>query len=159
MAVTLMELVNAVRDTLATAEGLKGAWSQAEADIKESIPPGDLPLLQVYLATGETSKDSNTDRITFSSGVSPYNPIRHFDALIRVDVYARQRSYMEEDLRASLIIANAVYNVLDTQNLAPYFGHDGIKAFRFDMQFVNFVYGSQPENYTGYRFELEITVF
>lgn len=159
MAVTLMELVDAVKDTLSAADGLKQAWSQAMGEIKETIPPGDLPLMQVYLATGETSKDSSTDRITFSAGTGNRDPIRHFDAIIRVDVYARQRSYMEEDLKASIIIANAVYDILDAQNVAPYFGHDNIKAFRFDMQLVTFVYGAQPENFTGYRFDIEINVF
>lgn len=155
MAVTLMQIVDAITDTLDNADGMRDAWSQARGEIKESIPSGDVPLLQVYLIEGETSRSSDVDRKTFGKTATP--PIRHFDGTVYVDVYARQRSYIGEDLQRCLIVASAVEDVLVTQDSKPFFGLEGIQHFHWRFQYVTFQYAETA--FVGYRFTLNVGVF
>lgn len=145
--VTYTQLIEAIRAALAVASGINEA--QASTTMTESIQ--NLPVLQVYLETEETSADSGTDRTTFRAGV------RQPEITINVDVYVRQRAHIGEDLAACYVTAQAVRDVLAAQNTQPYFARDGIQSFRWRMERVTFDYSGVL--YAGLRFILTMRVY
>lgn len=149
MNVTLTQMCDAVRDELKQADKVKRAMSVA--DFKESIP--DVALLQVYPESGETAMYSGTDRTTFRAGV------RHSQAIIHVDCYARVRSQIGQDMKAAVELADAVINRLEQQRVSPYFGLQGLKAFRWTWERVTFTYGDPETKFAGIRFVLSFDVY
>jgi hypothetical protein len=156
--VTLGAIVDAVEGVLDDATTL--ARSQTYDELTESIPPGDMPLLQVYpegnpgVAVGGT-----TDRTSFGGGV------RVQQYVIHADYYARQRSHIDEDMKALVDGIDAMEAVLVTENLKPYFGlsddagNDAIESFNWSWSRVTFVYGDAQTPYVGARFVINVFVY
>ena len=151
MAITLAQICDAIESTLGGATGLERSESYDE--LTEGAHPGDLPLLQVYPNDGTTDPSGNTDRTTFRGGV------RQTALTIHADVYARQRSHIGEDMKAVVNSMDAIINVLEAQNVKPYFGLVGIKAFAWRWERVTFIYGDPQLPYAGVRFYLSIRTF
>lgn len=143
------EIVDNVAETLRLVDTL--ARVMAPSELTENIP--DVPLIQVYPETGQTDARSNTDRTTFRAGV------RVSDVVVNVDVYARQRSHIGEDMAAVMLYMDEVINVLEAQKTSPYFNTHAIKAFSWTWQRTTFAYGDPATNYVGIRFVLTLTVF
>lgn len=146
-AITLAQINTAIKDTLETASGI--LYGQNFDELTESIP--DDAILQVYPQSGLADSTTNTDRKTFKGQV------RTKEYLFRCDVYTKQRSDIGEDMGKLLPLIDAVEAVLEQQDVKPYFGLDGIKAFKWMWERVEFEYATL--SYVGARFELTITVF
>lgn len=151
MAITIAEICNAIEITLGAATGL--VRSESYDELTAGVHPGDLPLLQVYPAEGTTDPSGNTDRTTFR-GV-----VRQTAIVINADVYAQQRAHIGEDMKAVVDAMDAIIDVLETQNVKPYFDLVGIKAFSWNWEYVTFRYGDPQLPYAGVRFYLHIRVF
>ena len=147
--VTLTQISNAVRDTLRWSNGIARAMSPA--DLKEGIP--DVALLQVYPENWATAVNSNTDRTTFKAGV------RHSEVVFHIDVYAKVRANIGEDMDKVLQLTDAVITRLELQTQKPYFGLEGIKAFKWTGERVTFAYGDPQTSYAGSRFTLTFDLF
>ena len=144
---TITQITEGIRDTLAPAEGLKRV--ESGVTLTESIP--DTPLLQVYFQDEETDIASQTDRTTFRGGVKQAGVTHH------ADVYVRQRGNIGEDIAACEEMAEAVRTLLASQNTKPYFGLDGLKAFHWRAERVTFEYADVK--YSGIRFVITTRVF
>lgn len=148
-SITLLQICDAIRDTLGAAVGMKR--KQSADELTEGIHRGDTPLLQVYPEEGSCDPSGATDRTSFQGGV------RQKVILFHVDVYARQRSHIGEDMGEMLTIADAVFDVLEIQNTKPYFNLEGIKAFSWRWKRMPFQYGET--DFMGFRLYLTIYVF
>lgn len=147
--ILITEIADAIKTTLATASTVKRAMGYSE--LTENIP--DVPLIQVYWNRSEqdASPGSKADRTTFGAGVR--NTLIQF----YVDYYARARSHIGEDMAALMEGLDAIQIIVEAQDTKPYFGLDGIKAFRWYADRVEFVYGGT--NYAGVRFVLTVRTF
>lgn len=141
MTLTFTELVEGIRSTL--AEVTEVAQAQGGTTVTDGM--NDLPALQVYLDSFEQAHRSGTDRTTFRGG------IRETTIDINVDVYARQRSHIGEDMAAVHSIADAIQAKLEEQDTAPFFGLTELKSFRYRGERVTFVYGDTQISYAGLR--------
>lgn len=123
----------------------------------DELPEGmnSVPALEIYVEEWETSTESETDRITFAAGGS--GPRRWANIAIRIDLYARQRSQLDEDWELALSLANSLHDALEAQGPCPNFGLAGIRHFRWTARRV--VFERSQATYTGYRFELTVGVF
>jgi hypothetical protein len=149
MAITLAQILNAIKATLATAPTL--ARSMSYNELTETIP--DAPLLQVYPESGDQDPSGNTDRTTFKAGV------RQTELIIHADYYAKQRANLGEDMGLLVDGIDAMTNIFEAQDTKPYFGLTGIKAFHWSWTRVLFDYGNQGVNYVGARFVIAVRVF
>jgi hypothetical protein len=147
--VSVYDLVDAIRNTLQFAPGVQEA--QANDTLAESVYA---PMLQVYPDSGSASAGGATDRKTFGA-----NRLQVEDLIINVDVYARQRSHIGEDMAASTRLADAVRGVLHQQLTPPFFGHEHIRSFRWRWQRVTFEYGDPQLRYAGIQFVLTVQVY
>lgn len=146
--ITIYDLVEAVRATLGQAQGVLQA--QANEGMTEGI--GDLPLLQVYPQSGEADNRAATDRTTFRGGA------RQEQVVLAVDLFARMRSDLGEDMAALTQGLDAVRRVLVAQHTKPFFGLDGPQAFSWSWQRVSITYGQPEQKYAGVRFTLVFMV-
>ena len=151
MAITLMQVCDAVADTLEHAAGM--TRTQSYNELTEGINSGDLPLLQVYFESFlMDQQDGLTDRTSFQAAV------RQVPFLIRADVFATQRGNIGQDISRTTEIADDVLDILQGQDTKPYFGLVGIKAWNLhSAQRVTFEYADAK--YPGIRFELMIWVY
>ncbi len=69
--------------------------------------------LQVYLENSQTDPRGDTGRTTFQAKV------RQTAITIHIDVYARQRSHIGEDLAACVDLADEIEVVLESQQTKP----------------------------------------
>lgn len=155
MRVTISQIDTAIAETMRTVVGVKRVEDAAQPNIDEGGLTEafvDLPLIQVYWQRNDTSAGSGTDRATFVGGV------RVNQMLFHVDVFAKQRGNLAEDAAKALELAEAVISVLEAQNTKPYFGLEGIKAFRYVADYTTFGADNGPR-YAGVRFAIEVTVF
>lgn len=155
-AITIAQICDAIETTLAAASGMNRTQSYDE--LTEGISAGDLPLLQVYWERlGPMDPSGGTDRLTYQ-GV-----VRHKLLTFHADVYAAQRSHIDEDMKKVVNCADAMLDVLEQQNVKPYFGLAGIKAWQLESAAKGaFEYTSGPRGgvlYMGVRFILVIHVF
>lgn len=146
MTITIYDTAEAIRSTLADAVD--------RAQANESLTDGmnDLTALQVYFERLETSYGGRTDRVTFGGGV------RRNQWVFTVDVYARQRSHIGEDMAAVANVADAVNDELEAQAGGTLFGLTGIKTFHWTAERVIFVYGDPETRYAGIRYTLTLIV-
>lgn len=151
MAITLAQIINAISDYIAVADGVSYAMSQARSEIEESIP--DPAIVQVYFVSLETSYNSGTDRKSFGAD------IRQTLITVYVDVYAQTRSHIGEDLSRLLDLVDAVQDRLELVTVKPYFALVGIGAFQWRADWATLKYGVPEVSYTGVRFTLSLTVF
>lgn len=152
-SVSIQTLLTSVRATLAEATTITGGLGVAHKpdQMKENIV--DTPTLQIYPVSGQTDPQGDTDRTTFGAGV------RRTTIVLWCDYYARQRSHLGEDLDAVVDGMDAIINILEAQQVKPYFGNANIKAFAWGWEYVSFSYGEQEVKYSGVRFILTLTIF
>ena len=156
--ITLNAIVDAVSDTLGTATTLNR--SQSYDELTENIP--DWPLLQVYWESfSPVSTDSGTDRRTFGGlGGDEDTPLRDKEIIVHADYYARPRSHIDEDMKAVVDGADALLDILETVDVTPFFGLDGIKAWSLQSATRStFIYNDPQTPYAGVRFVIAIRVF
>lgn len=149
MAITIAQMCDAIETTLGAATGI--ARSQSHDELTEGIQ--DMPLLQVYPDTLRGNATGETDRSSFRAGV------RQTELVILADLYARQRSHMGEDMKALVDGTDAIVTVIEAQDIKPYFGLAGIKAFSWRAERVTFIYGDSQLPYAGMRFYFTLRVF
>lgn len=145
---TIREVLQGVGDTLESA--IQGVRVDTLESMTEGI--GDTPLIQVYFDSIEADIASDsTDRSTFRAGV------RQTNLIINVDVYAKQRADIGEDMLSLVDMTDAVIDVFDDQQAKPYFNVDGLKGFRYQGERVVFEYGQA--RFLGVRFSLTFRIF
>ena len=149
MAITFAQILDAIKTILATAPKLARAMSYNE--LTETIP--DAPLLQVYPESGDQDPTGNADRTTFKAGV------RQTALIVHADYYAQQRSNLGEDMGKLVDGIDAMTTIFEAQDVKPYFGLVGIKAFHWSWTRVLFDYGTPGVNYVGARFIIVVRVF
>jgi hypothetical protein len=149
MAITIGQICDAIESTLGAATGI--TRSESYDELTDGIH--DLPMLQVYPNSGNQDAFTRTDRSTFRGGV------RQTDIMIHADLYAQQRAHIGEDMKKLVDVIDAVTNVFEAQDVKPYFGLDGIGAFRWRWERVTFAYGDPQLTYVGARFYIEVRIF
>lgn len=155
--ITIAQINTALATTLGTAEGVvrtqDGANDGTADNTTTPLSDGmnDTPTLQVYFDEGETDAAYETDRTTFQAGV------RQTGLTFLADVFVKQRESLGEDMARTLVLASAVWDVLEAQTVKPYFGLEGIQAFHWRAQRVILDYAGV--SFIGIRFTLTIRVF
>lgn len=153
-SVTLASVLDAVAETLSAAvtlapSGSTDARTQSYDELTEGMP--DTPALQVYPESGTQDIAGSTDRTAFRGGV------RQTEFIIHADYYANQRANIGEDMAALVNGIDAIQDVLEQQDTRPYFGLEGIQAFRWNWRRVTFDYAGVA--YVGARFVITVRVF
>lgn len=143
-------VAKAIANALTNATGVVRV--EAYDELSEGIP--DTPMLQVYPDAAETDIESDgTGNATFGAGV------RRTKINLFVDGYAKQRSYLGEDIRAQIALIDAIDGVLSNQRRKPFFGLPGIQQFRWSWQRVTYPIGDGSVKYAGVQFLIEVYVF
>lgn len=155
--ITIAQISTAIALTLGEAEGIVRTQDGAnDGEAENDTTPlsegmNDTPTLQVYLESGLTDASNEVDRTTFRAGV------RQTELVFHADVFGKQRAHIGEDIALCTTLASALWDILEQQQVKPYFGLDGIQAFRWTMQRVVFTYATV--DYAGLRFVLTVRVF
>jgi hypothetical protein len=141
-------LAAAIRDAATfTSDAMVKSYNQ----LTESVDP---PMAQVYPSPTWTQDPSgNTDRTTFGGGV------RQTLIGFHIDVYARRRSHIAEDMEAVVNISDEIEAIFEEQNTKPYFNEEGIKAFNWTATRVTFQYADPLDLYAGIRYVVNVQVF
>lgn len=147
----LGDIVKAIGTTLGAAASLRR--TEQYDGLTEGIH--EYPLLQVYPAgmTG-SSWGSQTDRSTFKGpvgGVVVHHSEKEYT--IHADLYARQRSHIDEDMEQLVDTVNEFEDILDTQE-CPFFGRSDLYSFHWSWQQVTFDYGGV--GFLGARFIITV---
>ena len=116
-----------------------------------------LPTLQVYPERWEVDIGGETDRTTFTDAATAIPGVRQTEVIIRLDLYVRQRSQLNEDWGEAVDLADTLSDKLDEQSGCPLFDQVGIRSMHWTCQRVVFEYATVL--YTGFRFELTIRIF
>lgn len=124
------------------------------SDIKETIP--ETPAVQVYFQTKETVSPGGTDRLTLG-GRAAASVIRQTQLVIHVDVYAKQRANIGDEMAKLEALVDVVDAVMELQTGTPYFGIQGVKAYSYRAERVTFEYNKV--DYVGVRFFVTLTIF
>lgn len=148
MAVTIAKVSKAIKDTLSEHPLLDIVHNYDQ--VEEGIQ--DTPLVQVYPATGGLY-NTTTDRFSMVGNKKVHTRLWTF----HVDVYARQRAHIGEDLDILVPLMDAVIDKFEDQNLAPYFGVGAIKAFNYGWEYLTFEYAGSE--FVGVRFTVRIYNF
>jgi len=149
MAVTLMALLDGVETTLSAATGMQSSKSYDE--LTEGIPGFECPRLQVHPDKGTCDPSGWGDRTTFQAGV------QQSVITIYADLYARVRSQLDEDMKATVELIDALIDVLQAQERPPFFGVVGIQACNWNWRRASLRYAG--EAYMGARFTINLKVF
>lgn len=142
VGVALTDLVEGVRADLAAYSGVNVA--QGGSSVTEGIH--DEYTVQVTPEMGEESHKSGTDRATFGKGTSTERIV------LNIDVYARQRSNIGEDMAAVITAADVVRSFLKESITEPLFGVTGVLTLHWTWQRVLFTYNKVE--HVGIRFVL-----
>lgn len=148
MSTSLHAILDAIESTLAANPLLARAMKFDE--LTEGA--NDLPMIQVYPEAGEQDAENTNDRTTYGGKV------RITKFTITVDLYARQRSQLGEDMAALVALIDEMQTILDAQGLTL-FGLPHIKSFRWSWQRVSFVYGDPQVTYVGARYTITTWTF
>ncbi len=149
MPVTYAQINDAIESTLGAAVGL--ARSQSYDELTDGMT--DTPTLQVYWQRDDTDPQGSTSMTAFRTGV------QQVDIIFHVDLYARQRSHIGDDMRVLYDVMQEVREVLEGETTKPYFGLAGIQAFRWSSERVTFEYGDPALPYVGARYVIAVRVF
>jgi hypothetical protein len=147
--VTLAQICDGLVTTLGEATGITTALSYDE--LHEGPAQADLPMLQVYPETGDCDALQQTSATTFQGGVA----VKGFEFI--VDLLARQRSQLPEDMQAVVDAVDNVMTVLEAQRVGDKFGVEGIRQFHWRWQRVVYQYAQAV--YVGARFTVTVWVF
>lgn len=115
------------------------------------------PTVQVYPERWEVDAATDTDRTTFVDGSTGLPGVRQTALVVRLDVYVRQRSQLNEDWGEAVDLASTISDKLDEQGGCPLFAQAGIRSMHWTCQRVVFDYAGVL--YTGWRFEIVVRVF
>jgi hypothetical protein len=115
------------------------------------------PTIQVYPESWEVDASSDTDRTTFTDSGTGVPGLRQTEMVIRLDVYVRRRSQLNEDWGDAADLASEIHDKLDEQGSCPLFDQVGIRSFHWTCTRVVFDYAGTL--YTGWRFELTLRIF
>ena len=156
MAVTVAAIIDGITTTLAAATGITSGLSYDE--LLEGVPGVNCPMIQVYPDAFNPDPGSSTDRTTFQAGIQLQ------EIIIFVDVYARVRSQIAQDMKAAVDTLDNLVTMLQTEEKPPFFGVTAtdptdkypIKSFRWSWKRAVFVFGSQK--YMGGRFTITVRV-
>lgn len=148
MTTSLHAILDAIESTLAANSLLKRAMKFDE--LTEGA--NDLPMIQVYPEAGEQDAGNENDRTTFGGGV------RQTKFTVNVDLYARQRSQLAEDMAKLVALIDEMQTILDAQDGTP-FNLPDINAFHWTWQRVTFVYGDPQVSYVGARYVITTWTF
>ena len=143
---TYAEMCDAIESTLGAAASL--VVSQSYNELTEGII--DVPMLQVYWESATQDPSGGSAQSSFRGA------IRQTHVVIRVDLYATQRSDMAEDMSKVVTVTEELITILEAQDSRPYFGLDGIKAFSWLAVRANFTYGDPQTIYAGTRFDITL---
>lgn len=155
-----MPSINAICDAVATAMATIPAPTVERVQSYDELTSGmnTLPTIQVYPERWETDVSTETDRTTFVDAITGVPGVRQCEVLIRIDVYVRQRSQLDEDWGEAVTVGSAVQDKLEEQGTCPpLFDLIGIKSMHWTASRVVFDYASIL--YTGWRFELSLRIF
>lgn len=144
--VTLHELSDAIAALIATIPAVKEL--QRHDELKESI--NTKATVQVYPQSWSQDSSNAVHQTTFRGR------IRLQETLIHVDVYARQRSSLADDISATIILADAINAKLESTTPDD-FGITGLQAFHWEGQRLIFEYGDVQ--YAGVRYIITLTTF
>lgn len=150
--VTIAQINTALHNTLSTISGL--ALSQDYDDLTESL--NEYPVMQVYFVSKDNTIASDTSKNTFGSGATG-PPIRQTTITFHVDLHVTPRNFINQIFEQTYPLIDAIDLVFEQQYNTPFFGLDGIKAYRYRCEFVNFTYGNVETN--GVRWFIEVDVF
>lgn len=154
-SITLRQINTALTTAFADVATITGGLGviQDLDEFTEAI--NDTPLLQIYPESLSQDVSGNTDRTTFGAHT------RQTEAVFHLDYYARRRSHIDEDVVGAIDGADAMIAILEAQDVKPYFGLAGIKAFSWSGQRVMFSYGSQDSSilFAGFRIVLTLRIF
>lgn len=153
MAVTIVQLNDAIATTLDLVTEI--AQVQDLDELREGM--NTRAVVQVYPETVDFVATNATDRITMGSVAQ--KPIRQKEFVFHVDVYARQRSHLGQDLAKVFAIVDPIITKLEAQDAKPYFGNQYIQAWHVSGERVSFKYGDAEVSYAGYRFVITLTVY
>lgn len=147
--VTLADLCEAIETTFTAA----GVFNRVQALTNLTDGMNTDLTIQIYIEEIGGDAKTKTDRQTMGGGVM------HAEPVVYVDVYARQRSHIGEDMKAVTEAADDVIDVLQNQKASPPFGCAGVKSFRWLGRRVIFEYGDPLVKYVGLRFTLTFSIF
>ena len=149
MALTIADICDGIGATLVGATGIESMKSYDE--LTEGVP--SLACLRLHVYPDSVGEDvaTFTDRTAFAAGV------QQSEILIFVDHYARQRSQMHLDMKATVEGLDALQTVLEAQERKPFFGVTGIKSFKWSWKRAALIYGDAV--YAGGRFSILVRVF
>lgn len=154
MAYILGDIVDSIETTLSAAASL--VRSQSYDELTEGIH--EYPLLQVYpSANTGTSRGSETDRFSFEGPVPVGAVVKHLSVkeyIIHADLYARQRSHINEDMEQLVDTINELEDILDGQDPQSLFGRADLFSFRWSWSQVTFEYAGVM--YLGARFIITV---
>jgi enoyl reductase-like protein len=149
MAISVMEICDAIEGILGTAAGI--TTTQSPDTLTEGLQ--DLPLFQVYPDAGTQDPGGSTDRSSFGGGVMQH------EVIINADLYVRQRSNLAEDMKAVVDRLDDVITVMQAQKHSYFGKKDEIKSMKWRWARVVFAYGEPEVKYVGIRFVITVRVF
>ena len=77
--------------------------------------------------------------------------------VIIVDVYARRRSQLSDDMKVTVDLIDAISDILETQERPPFFGESGVKAYSWSWKRMTFL--RAKAFYMGVRFTINCRIF
>lgn len=149
MAITLMQVCDGIEVILSAALGVQSSTSFDE--LTEGVPAMDCPRVEVYPDAGVCDPSGTTDRLTFNA-CTQMTVITIF-----ADLYARQRSQLGEDMKATTEMIDSIIDVLQTQERPPFFGLKGIKAFSW--RWKRSTFRRADARFVGARFTILCKIF
>jgi hypothetical protein len=149
MAITLTEMCDGIESVLSTAIGVQSSTSCDE--LTEGVPAMDCPRVEVYPDAGVCDPSGTTDRLTFSACM------QMSVVTIFADLYARQRSQLGEDMKATTEMIDSIIDVLQTQERPPFFGLKGIKAFSW--RWKRSTFRRADARFVGARFTISCKIY
>lgn len=149
MAITLTEICDGIEAVLSVAVGVQSSTSYDE--LTEGVPAMDCPRVEVFPDSGVCDPSGTTDRSTFSA-CTQLTMVTIF-----ADLYARQRSQLGEDMKATTEMIDSIIDVLQTQERPPFFGLKGIKAFNW--RWKRHTFRRADARFVGARFTIVCKIF
>jgi hypothetical protein len=154
--VTIGEICTAVHTVM---EELVTSGELARVQNYDELTEGmnTTPTLQVYPERWEVDVASDTDRTTFVDTSTGIPGVRQTEVALRLDLYVRQRSQLNEDWGNAIDLASTVSDKLDEEGNCPLFAQTGIRSMHWTCTRVVFDYATVL--YTGFRFDLTVRIF
>lgn len=146
--ITEATVCDAIADTFRTQ--IPSLSVQSYNQLTDGIP--ELPLLQVYW--WKFIEDATTD----SDRAASKHTMTVSDDTYRLDLYAKTRSELREDMPAVMDMLSKMREAFYAQT-TTYFGLDAIKSAKWQGQFGLLKYGEPKISYAGARITLTIRIF